>query len=483
VRGADAVLLLLALAASLARYFPITANYFFGDDFLNLYHIVDDPLPRYLVTPNGGHVLLVRNAIFYLTWLVAGTDPRPYFWTVLVTHLLNVALLFGVVRLMTGSALLASFGAALWGTSVLSEGTLGWYAVYGHALVGTAVLVILYQALRAAESGVPPTRARRALWYGLALAAASCFGTGTAIALVLPLVLWILLPPAVRGHRVPLVSLVVAVPALYAAQVWAYQRLAAVDLQSVTILGKLLSAGGPIVEFGWHLLAFGLTRLLAGPFPAGPPAVWSAVLLGLIALLILTARSADTGQRRRVLAATVLVLATYGVIAAGRGGLAVALLHNAVDAVRLTPRYQYVGQLLLTPLVCVALASLAGRRSVPRPGILLAMLYGIMTIGHVMWYVPIDHHDDSRGGVREVMDVVDAAVAGGPPGGTVRIPNRAFLHLPLPPVQFPGWAAVFTIYYPDNVVDGRRVQFVERDLKLIETLRSGRRTGSLLVPP
>src|SRR5262249_60845504 len=147
----------------------------FADDFLNLYHIVEDPLPQYLVTPNGGHVLLARNAVFYASWHLFGAHPAYYFWTVLLTHLVNVALAFRVIRALAGSDLLASFGAALWGTSPLSQGTLGWYAVYGQVLVATAVLLILDGALEAATTGEAPSRGVRAWGYVLALVAANSF--------------------------------------------------------------------------------------------------------------------------------------------------------------------------------------------------------------------------------------------------------------------------------------------------------------------
>src|SRR5262249_45664145 len=123
-RRRDALLCLIAVVLAALAYYPITRNYFFAHDFLNIYHLVNDPLVEYLVTPNGGHVLLARNAIFYASWRLFGTDPTPYFWVVFVTHLVNVALAFRVLRALTANALLASFGAALWGTSPLSDGTL-----------------------------------------------------------------------------------------------------------------------------------------------------------------------------------------------------------------------------------------------------------------------------------------------------------------------------------------------------------------------
>jgi len=62
------------------------------------------------------------------------------------------------------------------------------------------------------------------------------------------------------------------------------------------------------------------------------------------------------------------------------------------------------------------------------------------------------------------------------------VPNRVF-----PPVGmhvfFPGWAALFTIYYPRDVVDGRRVFFIEPNSMALEFARKGWRSRTLLVPP
>ena len=51
------------------------------------------------------------------------------------------------------------------------------------------------------------------------------------------------------------------------------------------------------------------------------------------------------------------------------------------------------------------------------------------------------------------------------------------------PVVFPGWAGIFTIYYPDNIVDGKRVVFVEPDPLVREWAQKGRRSRTLLIPP
>src|SRR5215813_848916 len=134
-RGASALwhpLVLLPLALSAWTYFPITRVNFFADDLAHLAGIESDPLVDFLLAPFGGHNYLVRNLFFVATWEAFGLHAPLYYGAVLATHLLNVALLFGVLRGLGQSAALACFGAALWGTSPLCVGTLAWYSVYGQ---------------------------------------------------------------------------------------------------------------------------------------------------------------------------------------------------------------------------------------------------------------------------------------------------------------------------------------------------------------
>ena len=110
-----------------AVYHPLLSVYFFADDFVCLFDIVNKGFLRFFVQPFGGHLLFVRNAVFYVSYLAFGFRAGPYYAVALATHLLNVWLFFRVARRFTGSAVVASFGAALWGTSPLCLGTLAWY--------------------------------------------------------------------------------------------------------------------------------------------------------------------------------------------------------------------------------------------------------------------------------------------------------------------------------------------------------------------
>src|SRR5512139_454444 len=360
-KAAGVALFLAPLALSALVYYPITGNYFYADDFLNLYQIGNNSLLQYLITPNGGHVLVTRNAVFYVMHLLFGTQPEYYFWAALLTHLLNVSLLFGVIHAWTHSTRLASFGAALWGCSPLNEGALGWYAVYGHVLVGTFMLMILYQVARLAAGDGRPSRRRLRFWYGLALAAATSFGTGLGVAMALPFALWILLPEsgAAARRRPPLVSLVIVVPVLYVALIWAYAFVAGDDSVTRPPLAVLTNPWTSIPIAGVRLTAFALTRLLCGfPFPAwATPSVWYATLAVFLAVAVLIARLSPGPLRRQLAACALLLAGCYGAIAVGRGAfLQSPAFYHLISAL---PRYQYVGVMLLATVCCLLLARIA----------------------------------------------------------------------------------------------------------------------------
>src|SRR5262245_2705527 len=205
----------VALAA--AVYWPITANYFFADDFLHLYQVVNDPLAKLLVTPFGGHLYTVRNFAFTLLYHLFGPEPRWYFYAVLLTHLVNVALLQEVVLRLGAAPRAATAGAALWGTAPVLEGSLGWFSAYGHVLAATALLGVLASAARVASGQTRASPLRLAVWYVALLVGATCYGTGIAVALAFPVVTFLLLPPGRERRRscAVLASLWIVVTLLY----------------------------------------------------------------------------------------------------------------------------------------------------------------------------------------------------------------------------------------------------------------------------
>src|SRR5262249_28786837 len=125
--------------------------------------------------------------------------------TMLLTHLVNTALLFQVIR--PSGVALACFGAMLWGTCPALGETLSWYSVYGQVLLTTLVLGVLWSLGRVTRSGEPLSPRTSVVWAAVLAAGATSYGTGLGVAAVFPVVAALALP----GSRMPRRSAVVLV--------------------------------------------------------------------------------------------------------------------------------------------------------------------------------------------------------------------------------------------------------------------------------
>lgn len=469
-------------------YRGITGNYFYADDFLNLYQIRNLHVVEYLLTPHGGHVLFTRNLVFYAMASFFCTTAELYFWTVLVTHLLNVALLFRLLVLLTGSPRLACLGASLWGISPLHQQTLGWYSVYGHVLAATFVLLILCQAARLATREQVPSGFRILFWYGLALAASTSFGTGTAVSMVLPAALYLILPMrrARLWKRAVVLSLMLAVPLLYQSLLHAYEVIADVSLPPGSLGAYLKMYWRLILAGTYNLASFGFSSLLLGFLaPDRPFSAFAYTVLLLFAAALGTALWQSVPSRRRQLAAFVLLAgACYGVLATGRLMFALATPSPVLTRVA---RYHYLGLALLAVLLGLVAHHFA--RAVPLSSRLRSGLLAVWFLVGLAAYrdlgPAIQHHDKAREGTKRGLAMLRRLIQDAPPGEAVYIDNRSFpgmTSLAVPVVSFPGLAAAFTIFFPEDTVDGRRVYFVERSPRVFEATRRGRRTRMLVVP-
>jgi hypothetical protein len=478
---------LLAVGLTALVYYPITANYFHGDDFLNLYYAVNDGGLEFLVRPHGGHMLVARNALLRLSYDVAGPEPVFFFWTVLLTHLLNVALLFQVIVRLTDRAVLAGLGAAAWGSAPVQEGALGWYSVYGHVVAGTCLLAVLAGLARVA-SGRPAARWRAPLWAALILIGSTSFGVGIGVALVLPVAAWLLVAGAPgRGRIVAwLAGSAVLVPALYFTLQWVHVHVYDGNASALPLLMAGLDYVGAIASLMLNLFGFGIASLLSGmlyrPTLYPGPIGYALLAAYALALAIALARGPQA-VRRQILAALLLAAGCYGMIASGRGWL-----FN--DAARLSmirsERFQYVGTAMLSLALCVALARIVGRsRTAVGIGLLAAWVIGSV----VVWArlrPPINHFLYARRESAQVVAGLRQRLAAAPAGADVYIDNQPFRsvgELLLSPTLFPGSAGVFAIFFPENVVDGRRVFFVVPEVDALPLARRGRRATSLLVAP
>jgi hypothetical protein len=484
---------LLAIPPLLAAawlWHPLVGNYFFDDDFPNLFLICNAPLLQYLLTPQVGHVYLVRNAVFYVFARLFGTDAGAYFTVVWLTHVLNVGLLYWAVERFTASAAIACVCALLFATCPAVEGALGWYSVFGHAMTATALLLILVDAAGLSARGRAPGRARQCVWAVLALGSTTTFGVGVGIAVVLPFALALLLPAAAHRSRLPpLWPVILLVPVLYVGLFWLYARIGPPEqVAAVHALGGILATGAvKIPRLALELIAYAIDRLLAGPLPLPPyPAVAGAAVAGGAAMVGLWAMlRGPRSARRLLLAAALLTLACYGTIAGGRFFL--VDMFGSAEVVAQT-RYHYVGLVTLALALAAVLVALA--EAFPEVARLRTpLLAGWLAVWlFALWLrpPPIDHHDAARTEVTFLIAWMRNRAHQVPEGEDVYLANRlvqAASPLFFSRREFPGRAGLFSIYFPDPTIDGRRVVFVEADADTRAALRNARRLAGALVAP
>ena len=487
-------LVLVSLALSAWVYFPITRVYFHADDLLHLLTIADEGPLAFILKPFGGHALLASNVMFVASYELFGLRSEAYYWVVLLTHLLNVSLLFATLHAFTRSALLACFGAALWGTSPLAVGTIGWYSVYGHAMVATILLIVLGQLTRLVASDSPLTTRTAGLWYVLLLLGVVSFGTGIGVAFAFPAVLFLLMPSAWRrpGLRAIWITLPLVTLAVYFVARRAYLLIAPVPVTE--LLGEVMVWNGvyalpPDVA---HMLGFAVASVVLGFFrpPYPSPGCWAAIGAFCAGVALVVWRG-GWQARRSVLAMVLLATSTYAVIALGRAAL-YAGLHIPPWAVAGFERYHYVATIPVVVLLCLALQQVG--RLVGGPAPLLARLaliagLGAIVVGRLQSPFRINEHMETRYYVSQTLRDIEAAVAAQPPGTTVFLANEESPTIILGALKnpaFPGRAAVFLITHPSSdMLNGRRVRFVEPDHQLLamHSEGAGTRLAPLLVAP
>ena len=229
-----------------------------------------------------------------------------------------------------------------------------------------------------------------------------------------------------------------------------------------------------------HLIALGLTRLLLGAyFPSWLTAgVWYGVLACFVAALIVVLYRSGTTVRRQIAACTLLLVACYGMVALGRAYL---LTKWSMSTFALHTRYHYDGQLILTILLCIVLSEIGPALPTRARTLALVAWFGFAIVVYARFGTPIDNHLQARQETAHVLASIREALEAQPPGQAVYIANQVFNSMPLPSM-FPGWVAVFTIFYPENTVDGRPVYFIERRRGMLDGALRGERTRTLIVP-
>jgi len=474
------------LALSAFFFWPITRNYFFGDDLLAVYETIHKPLLAFLFEPYGGHVMAARNLVYLLLYRLFGPDPSMYYLVVLLTHLFNVGLLFLIVRDLT-STRLACFSAALWGSAPINQAALGWYQAYGVVLAVAAQLWILHRVVRIRRTG-RVSRLEVASWGLLLLAASTCFGTGLATTMAMPAVAWLLLPATTARRRatIGLASIAAGIATAYFIVQRIFRNLFPLRFQSY-LLEAAIDNWQDALWVAWLMMMHGVTVLILGPFahllnPGGGGEWVVAIVLLAAAGAAFAVATAET--RRLMLACLLPFVIGYGAIASGR------VVFWPIAGMKLIAQghYHYTAPLPLAILAALVLAEVA-RRWQPSAAVartMLALWFVTLGAALVLAAPPIRHHDRERRVAETTLAQIRTLARSQPAGSDVFIKNRRYFGVgPFVinnPDTFPGVAAVFAVFYPDQLLEGRRIFFVEEDASVRENLRN-RPFAAMLAAP
>lgn len=480
----------LPVMLSLFVYRKLVNVYFNSDDFLNLFYIVNREPLDYMLRPHGGHVLLVRNAVFWLTFQVFGAWPEFYFATVLLTHLLNVALLYLLVWRLTGNGIVSAIAAALWGICPVHGGTLGWYCVYGQVLVATVLLALLNQAVRPVSDGTRLRWRILLIWPVLLLVASTCFGIGIGITLVAPLVFFLLLPPSPQRTATCLVLCLLAAstPYLYGQALALHQAYSGPSSEGFAAAVAFEQRGVSLHQLAMvmYLGLCGLSSLVIGfigTIDTFPPAAW--LIAGVIAVLTgIVFVGTDSRSRRALLAFAVLAGGAYGIIAQGRSQFfqPETLALGAAQA-----RYHYVATVPFAAMLGLVAAQIIAWLRL-RAGAHVLLLTAWLSVAAWSYRSSAPFIDFSPNSRKETLIVINTVLKKAGQAWRVRdvfirnYPFRAIgMLFVLNQVAFPGWAAVYTIFFPTNEVAGKHVHFVEDDPAVVRMAKKGRRTAGLII--
>src|SRR5262249_51450661 len=147
------------------------------------------------------------------------------------------------------------------GIAPIQVESLGWFAVYGHVLVATWMLLFLRDVARL-HAGVDRLGPRmEGRWLFLVLAAATSFGVGLGIALAFWAIVALAIPPSMHprpvAKRFP--ALMALFPPLYPAQLLAYHPLFDLPVPGEPV--SVFHAGGARMS---SEVALVFARVLAG---------------------------------------------------------------------------------------------------------------------------------------------------------------------------------------------------------------------------
>ncbi len=478
------LLLVFSLTAVLVVNCQLLSAFFWRDDFLFFYQISNWHPLAFIFSNEGGHLFIFRNLIFYCMFKLFGVNSVAYFTTVLLTHLGSAYLLYKIIHLLTGKPSLAAIGMMIWGICPLNYDPLSWYTVYGHILVGFIFLMFLYDLLKIEKGKILFSKNIVIRWsiYFLLMATSYSFGLG--IACLSPMAIIILLWKndqkwEMAASVIPVIVLVVL---LFIFKESIYYYFSGVVYNSKPIaLSIALSHYKIILEWFIRMCAYSIYCLAAFPMlfvfstTKYPTIAFFISVPVIILCIVLFLRSKE--YRRHYTFLSILFFGLIGLNAYGRA-LILYIFNgpNSLSMDSITPRYFYVILIMVVIMLMLMADELLDifpkikKIIVPFIFIVIAIsIYPSMKLAKTIDIV--NTSEKERILYFNTIADIEKTIRAYPEGSSVFIDNTMNDHFSIwfpSDTDFPGKAAVFSIRYPNNTVEGRRVYFVEKDCRVAD---------------
>jgi len=480
--NAKRLMLVLSLAVVLIVNFQLLSTFFFSDDFIHFYRISNWHPLEFIFSNIGGHLFIFRNLIIYCMFKLFGLNSVAYFLTVLLTHLGSSYILYKIIYLLTDKPSLAAAGMLIWGICPVNYATLSWYAAYGQVIIGFFFLLFLYDLLRIEKGKILFSMNIVIRWSIYLFLMAASYGTGLAIACLSPIAIVIILWEnnkkwKIAASMLPVIALILL---LFIFKDSIYYFLSGeVQHSNPVALGVALNYYKLILKMFIGMWAYGIYCMAAFPMlfffsPMKYPTAAIFISIPVVILfIVLFFRSKE--YRRHYAVLSIFFLGLIGLTAYGRAPIC-EILNISINFCSVQSRYYYV----IFIIIILILASMADELLDIFPKIAKVIVPIVLIVIAISIYPSIDlakRIDFTNTSVKakeiyyNTITDIERTIRAYPEGSAVFIDNKMNDPIPLflpSDTDFPGKAAIFSIKYPNNTVEGRRVYFIEKDCRVAD---------------
>ncbi len=366
-------------------------------------------------------------------------------------------------------------------------GALQWYSAYGQILVGFFFLLFLYDLLRTERGKILFSMKIAIRWSIYLFLIAASYGTGLAIACLSPIAIVIILWKNDRkwdfaASMLPVIAVILLLYIFKDSIYFFFSGEAQHTVQDTEplALGAALSYYRVILEMFLRMCAYAIYCMAAFPLlflssSMEYPITAMFISIPVVMLFIFMFLRSKEYRLGHYAVLSIFFIGLIGLTAYGRAPM-YNIFNISISSASLIPRYYYS----IFIVVVLILVLMADKLLDIFPKISKIILPSVFIVIALSIYPSIDLSKriefvntsvpEKKIYLNTIADI-EKTIMAHPKGSSVFIDNQLndhfYIFLPSD-TDFPGKAAVFSIKYPNNTVEGRRVYFIENDCSVAD---------------